>query len=583
MFSELFVANNNKQKVKPIPQTSTSQTEEENYAQLSAMTTLLKNVTNSIWHAFNTLQQDGSGFVGKSKLKVLTANIATLLDLYGVERGLDHYRSTPTLNFDHYLYYLGQEVFSSLSAELPLSLLRNYETKIDEVCWLVCHKDFHMNDAYYNEEAVYQLFRIFCMMADLYNDDLDDNQFTVKIHPSEALIVVKQLLNSLGLDYNNEEKYDYLKKSDDSLEFNEFLEILRFKDYDKVNDYVASICEAIGDIYQTLIMDVVKKGYLFRRGYVLPTFREYFFVLQPCELTYYKHHTDREVCGTIALNSRFMVKPSISSSGKIERIQKFTLVSGDRTFELGAQDHKTRLQWISALQLAITYSTGREGFQRDAVNRRKQQRELEARKRQEEEQLRSIHLRQLQETNVQLEQEKLARLAAESQARQYEAVAREDSRRVAELEDVKLCLEKMLEDEIQAKRDEEIVRALQARVLAEEWEKREELEQLQIEQKNLLELERQKRIEFEHRQQENESRFRDAEQKLRQLEDERKKLDRELKMARQKITLSEENKGIVEAKLQAMAPTYRKAPDFMIRRTQSFVASDRPVVVAVPR
>lgn len=34
------------------------------------MTTLLKNVTNSIWHAFRALQQDCSGFVGKSKLKV---------------------------------------------------------------------------------------------------------------------------------------------------------------------------------------------------------------------------------------------------------------------------------------------------------------------------------------------------------------------------------------------------------------------------------------------------------------------------------------------------------------------------------
>lgn len=407
-----------------------------------------------------------------------------------------------------------------------------------------------MDDAYYTEEAVHQLFRIFCLMADLYNDETDDNRFTVKIHPSEALIVVKQLLNSLGLDYNNGEKYDYLKTSDNGLEFNEFLEMLRFKDYDKVNDYVASICEAIGDIYQTLIMDVIKKGYLFRRGYVLPTFREYFFVIQPCELSYYKHHTDKEVCGTIALDSKFTVKPSPSSSGKTERIQKFTLVSRDRTYELGAQDHKTRLQWISALQLAITYSTGREGFQRDTVNRRKQQRDLEQKKRQEEEKLRRIHLKQLEETNVQLEQEKLARIAAESQARQYEAVAREDSRRVAELEDVKLSLERMLEDEIQAKRDEEIVRALQARVLAEEWDKREELEQLQAEQKALLELERQKRMEFEHRQQENEKRYKDAELKLRQLEEERKKLDRELKQARQKIQLSEDNKGIVEAKLQ---------------------------------
>ncbi|KFB49687.1 AGAP012332-PA-like protein [Anopheles sinensis] len=548
------------------------------------MATLLKNVTNSICHAFNALQQNRDCFVSKSKLKVLTANIATLLDLYGVERGLDHFRSTATLNFEHYRYYLAQEVFASVSNDLPLAALRNYETKIDEVCWLVCRMNFLTNDEYYTEEAIYQLFRIFCLVADLSSDPNDPDVFTVKIHPLEALIIIKHLLNSLGLNYDGDGKYDYLRTSDESLEFGELLEMLRFKNYDKVNDYRESICEAVGDMYQTLIEDVIKKGYLFRRGYVLPTFREYFFVLQPCELSYYKHPTDRDVCGTIVLDSKFMVKPSHSNSGKQEKVQRFTLVSGDRTYELGTLDHKTRLQWIAALQLAITYSTGREGFQRDTVNRRKQQRETEQRRRREEEQLRSQHLKKLEETHVQLEQEKLARLAAESQARQYEAVAREDSRRVAELEDVKLCLEKMLEDEIQAKRDEEIVRALQARVLAEEWEKREELEQLQAEQKSLLEQERQKRIEFEYRQQENEEKLLEAESMLRQLEEERKRLDRELKLARQKIQLSEDNKGIVEAKLQAMSPTYRtSAGEFMIRRTQSFVAADRPVLVAGTR
>ncbi|XP_053680714.1 differentially expressed in FDCP 6-like [Anopheles nili] len=547
------------------------------------MATLLRNVTNSICHAFNALQQNRDGFVSKSKLKVLTANIATLLDLYGVERGLDHFRSTATLNFEHFRYYLAQEVFAGVSNDLPLAALRNYETKIDEVCWLVCRMHFPGNDGYYTEEAVYRLFRIFCLVADLSVDASDPDLCAVKIHPLEALIIIKHLLNALGLNYDGDGHFDYLRTSDESLEFGELLQMLRFQNADKVNgDYRESICEAIGDMYQTLIEDVIKKGTLFRRGYVLPTFREYFFVLRPCELAYYKHPTDREVCGTIALDSRFLVKPVGSpGSGRPEKMQRFTLVSGDRTYELGTLDHKTRLQWIAALQLAITYSTGREGFQRDTVNRRRKAREAEQRRRHEEEAQRSQHLRRLEETHVQLEREKQARLAAESQARQYEAVAREDSRRVAELEDVKLCLEKMLEDEIQAKRDEEIVRALQARVLAEEWEKREELEQLQAEQKSLLEQERQKRVEFEQRQQHNDQKLLEAETRLRQLENERTRLDRELKLARQKIQLSEDNKGIVEAKLQAMSPTFRAgAGEFMIRRTQSFVAADRPVLVA---
>jgi hypothetical protein len=47
---------------------------------------------------------------GNHLLQVLTANIGTLLELYGVEKGLEHYRSTPAITFDHYIYYLYKEV-----------------------------------------------------------------------------------------------------------------------------------------------------------------------------------------------------------------------------------------------------------------------------------------------------------------------------------------------------------------------------------------------------------------------------------------------------------------------------------------
>lgn len=110
------------------------------------MAYLLKNLTNSIWHAFYALQGDTPGIVAKSKLKVrdlknhwththalestpnvlfsfqrsqvLTANIGTLMDLYGVEKGLDDYRSTQSLTFDQFLYYLQREVSLTIYCSL---------------------------------------------------------------------------------------------------------------------------------------------------------------------------------------------------------------------------------------------------------------------------------------------------------------------------------------------------------------------------------------------------------------------------------------------------------------------------------
>lgn len=99
------------------------------------MSSLLRNVTNSLWHAFVALQNDPTAaVVNKSRLKVLTANIGCLLDVYGVERGLDHYQSSGVLSFDHYRNYLQDEVFDVLPSE-PLTLvqMRNYEASIEEV------------------------------------------------------------------------------------------------------------------------------------------------------------------------------------------------------------------------------------------------------------------------------------------------------------------------------------------------------------------------------------------------------------------------------------------------------------------
>lgn len=65
--------------------------------------------------------------------QVLTANIGTLLDLYGVEKGLDHFKSSQELTFDEFRYYLQHEVFSSLPKSATLPIVRDYEKKISEV------------------------------------------------------------------------------------------------------------------------------------------------------------------------------------------------------------------------------------------------------------------------------------------------------------------------------------------------------------------------------------------------------------------------------------------------------------------
>ncbi|KAJ2949257.1 hypothetical protein O0L34_g6210 [Tuta absoluta] len=517
------------------------------------MSTLLKNVINCIWHAFDSLQNNS--VVHKSKLKVLTANIGTLLDLYGVEKGLDHYRPSQELTFDEFRYYLQHEVFISLPKAVTLPSVREYEKKISEVCWLVCRKNLLSRDKpIFNDDSVFKLFRIFCLLADLVEDGDDSAKYLVVLQPSEAGLVAEQLVHCLGLRWDAAD-WEALGSSIGHFKWAAFLAVLEAKYCCDQHLHSAALVEAVDEIYDVFIEDIIKKGYLFKRGYLLPTMRQYWCVLQPCALTYYKSWSQKEQCGRIAIDEYCSVEAG-AGEGKL---QKFQLITPERTFEFGTQDHKSRLQWVSALRQAAAVSGGAEGYQRRA---RAVRRGAGARRE-----------REVRETKAKLQHEVRARLAAEAQAQELAEIAQKDNKKLEELKHAQAELERLLQEETQAKRDEEIVRALQARVLAEEWERREELERLQKEQNKLLEQERLKRQEFEKLQAEKEAQFREAEQRLKELEFEKQKLDAELKAAQAKIAKTEITAQALQVQFRDLNPALRNGE--RARRAISFVPTTK--------
>lgn len=517
------------------------------------MSALLKNVTNCIWHAFDSLQINQ--LVHKSKLKVLTANLGTLLDLYGVEKGLDHYRSSQELTFDEFRYYLQHEVFSSLPKSLNLPVAREYEKKISEVCWFVCKKNLLTRDKpIFNDDSVFKLFRIFCLLADLVQDADDASHYVVVLQPSEAGIITEQLVHCLGLRWDAAD-WEALGSSIEHFKWAAFLAVLEAKYCCDQQLHSEALVEAVDEIYDVFIEDIIKKGYLFKRGYLLPTMREYWCVLQPCALTYYKSSSQKEQCGRISIDAYCSVEAA-AGEGKIQRFQ---LITPERTFEFGTQDHKSRLQWLSALRQAAAVSGGADGYQRRA---RAGRRGVGARREQE-----------VKEARARLQLEVRARLAAEAQAQELAELAQKDNKKLEELKNAQAELEKLLQEETQAKRDEEIVRALQARVLAEEWERREELERLQEEQNKMLEEERLKRKQFEMLQAEKEAQYREAEKRLKELEQEKQQLDTELRAAQEKISQTEYNAQALHVQLRELNPIVRNGE--RARRAISFVPTTK--------
>lgn len=525
-----------------------------------AMAHLLKNLTNSIWHAFHALQADATNTVAKSKLKVLTANIGTLMDLYGVEKGLEHYRSTQSLTFDQYIYYLQKEVFSSVTDATSAQTLKTLEEGIDEICWLVCKKIYlERSHPVFHDHSVYQLFRIYCLLAETESDTTDS--YLVIMHGDEVARIASHLVMSLGLQWDAAD-FSALSAAIGTFRFPTFLALLESK-YSGGNTLdTMALTEAIDDLYQIYIENVVKKGYLMKKGFLLPTLRYFWFVLRPGELTYYKDPQQKEPSGLILLNANCWAD-ILTNSGKPDR--RFVLSTPEhRCIELVAEDHKGRLQWLAALQTAIQYSSEKIGYQRSLASQRRS--------------LRQATKQEKEETKLELQHERQARIAAEIQARKLETLSKEEGAKVQQLEDIKQKLELLLQEEKQALRDEEIVRSLQARVLREEWEKREQLERLQQEQQELLEMEKMKRIEFERMQKKNEQQLQDAELRLQQLEAEREHLDTELRATREKVKRAEEAQLLLEAQIVTTRPLRGSE---RIRRTQSFIPTtkERPLSV----
>lgn len=525
-----------------------------------AMAHLLKNLTNSIWHAFHALQADATNTVAKSKLKVLTANIGTLMDLYGVEKGLEHYRSTQSLTFDQYIYYLQKEVFSSVTDATSAQTLKTLEEGIDEICWLVCKKIYlERSHPVFHDHSVYQLFRIYCLLAETESDATDS--YLVIMHGDEVARIASHLVMSLGLQWDAAD-FSALSAAIGTFRFPTFLALLESK-YSGGNTLdTMALTEAIDDLYQIYIENVVKKGYLMKKGFLLPTLRYFWFVLRPGELTYYKDPQQKEPSGLILLNANCWAD-ILTNSGKPDR--RFVLSTPEhRCIELVAEDHKGRLQWLAALQTAIQYSSEKIGYQRSLASQRRS--------------LRQATKQEKEETKLELQHERQARIAAEIQARKLETLSKEEGAKVQQLEDIKQKLELLLQEEKQALRDEEIVRSLQARVLREEWEKREQLERLQQEQQELLEMEKMKRIEFERMQKKNEQQLQDAELRLQQLEAEREHLDTELRATREKVKRAEEAQLLLEAQIVTTRPLRGSE---RIRRTQSFIPTtkERPLSV----
>ncbi|KAJ7994953.1 hypothetical protein DPEC_G00254880 [Dallia pectoralis] len=472
---------------------------------------LREELLKSIWHAFTALDVDQSGKVSKSQLKVLSHNLCTVMKVPHDPMALEeHFKDDdegPVSN-QGYMPYLNRFILDKVRDNFDVLEFNN-------VCWTLCFKK-NVNMSHLlisNEDA----FKIWCIF-----NFLSEDRYPLVVVREEIEYFFRKLTEAMGGVWNQESFDDYkvmLNKKLQSLSAWGLIELVGMGHFSKGMTR-QTLAMGIAEVFQELILDVLRQGYMMKKGHKRKNWTERWFVLRPNSISYYVSEDLTDKKGDILLDHNCCVESLPDKDGKK---CLFLVKCTGKSFEISASDKKRKQEWIQAIQTCIQLL--RLGLQSPHCEARMRRRELRQRQQAEQEELvermgllqtanenkqrmlesmrkkldeaaAKAALEEQRRTQTQsdlqdryrrdLEREKMVRLQMEQQVAQKSSELEQYLQRVRELEDMYHRLEDALEDERQARQDEETMRKLQARLLEEESAKRAELEQIHLQQQRAI-------------------------------------------------------------------------------------------------
>ncbi|XP_016002395.1 differentially expressed in FDCP 6 homolog isoform X2 [Rousettus aegyptiacus] len=475
---------------------------------------LRKELLKSIWYAFTALDVEKSGKVSKSQLKVLSHNLYTVL----------HIPHDPVALEEHFR----DDDDGPVSSQGYMPYLNKYI--LDKVEYLL-----------------------------------------------------KKVLSSMSLELSLGELEELLAQEAQAAQTTGGLSVWQFLELFNSGRCLRGVGRdtlsmAIHEVYQELIQDVLKQGYLWKRGHLRRNWTERWFQLQPSCLCYFGSEECKEKRGTIPLDAQCCVEVLPDREGK--RCM-FCVKTASRTYEMSASDTRQRQEWTAAIQTAIRLQAeGKTSLHKDLKQKRREQREQRERRRaakeeellrlqqlQEEKERKLQELELLQEAQRQAErllqeeeerrrsQHRELQQALESQLREAEQArasmqaemelkkeeAARQRQRIKELEEMQERLQEALQLEVKARQDEEAVRLAQTRLLEEEEEKLKQLLQLKEEQERYIERAQQEKQELQQEMALQSRSLQQAQQQLEEVRLNRQRADEDVEAARRKLRQASTN------------------------------------------
>ncbi|XP_063810980.1 differentially expressed in FDCP 6 homolog isoform X2 [Pseudophryne corroboree] len=512
---------------------------------MSLRTELLK----SVWYAFTSLDTERSGKVSKSQLKVLSHNLYTVLciphDPVALE---DHFRDDDDgpVSSQGYMPYLNQYILDKVVEGTFV------KESFHELCWtLTAKKNYRpAGTVLPNGDA----FRLWCLF-----NYLSEDTYPLVMVTDEVQYLLQKLLTTARSEVGEMELGDMMSSLTQGLSVWQFLELVASP---KILRGISmeTLSMAIQDLYEEMIQDVLKQGYLLKKANLRRTWTERWFVLKPDLLSYYVSEECKEKKGSIIMDKECGVEVLPDRDG---RRCMFCVKTATKTHEMSASDTKQRQEWVTAIQTAIRLQqSGSRSLHRELQSRRREQREQreqrkaareqelqrlaelqsekekqqkeleqlrEAQKKAEEAIIVEQHRHQEQQEEMQrlltgqLREAEEARASMQAEMQQKEMEALRQKQRIRELEQLQELLQDALAQEIKARQDEEEYRHAQAKLLAQEEDKLRALLKMREEQIQYVEIAQREKQEL---QQEMEIKSKELQEAQRQLEDVRENRER---------------------------------------------------------
>uniref|UniRef100_A0A672JAZ2 PH domain-containing protein n=1 Tax=Salarias fasciatus TaxID=181472 RepID=A0A672JAZ2_SALFA len=537
---------------------------------------LRSELLKSIWYGFTALDLEKSGKVSKSQLKVLSHNLCTVLSIPHDPVALEeHFRDDDDgpVSSQGYMPYLNKYILDKVE-EGSFN-----KEDVDELCWtLTAKKNYQPDRSSSTLLPEKDAFRLWCLF-----NFLSEDKYPLVMVPDEVEYLLKKVCMAMSIEFNCVELEDFF--SQDSVHQSGitvwvFLEMMNSGKITRGIDK-SIVSMAVEEVYREIVGDVLKEGYLWKKGQLRRNWKERWFTLRPSNLSYYTGEDRKDCQGNIVLDGNCCVEVLPDRDGK--RCM-FCLKTLSKTYEMSASDTKQRQEWTSAIQTAIRlHVEGKKSLHKDLKLKRREQREHREKRRQakeeellrlralqeererklaelellkeaqkqaqalleEDEQRRRQQHEQLQRTlEVQLREAEEARVSMQAEMALKEEEAEKQRKRIQELEEMQKRLEEALQQEIKARLDEEAFRYAQRLcllLLAEEEEKMKALMNLQEEQEEyILKTEREKR----ELKQEMEAKSQALEEAQRQLEEvraNRHRVDQDVVAAQRKLRQASTN------------------------------------------